>query len=123
MTFVGLTALSVLIIINLETLFLIQALITLFVPNTLFLIASIGLVSINGTCLCAAAWNTTSGCFSLKISLIALYSRIEAINDTISIDGSNVSCVLLRLNSCSSIYNEFSLISIINNCLGLNLTI
>jgi hypothetical protein len=32
----------------------------------LFFIASNGLTSINGTCLCAAAWNTKYGLYCLK---------------------------------------------------------
>ena len=52
---VGFTALSVEININLFTPYFSAQLATLYVPNTLFLIASNGLVSISGTCLCAAA--------------------------------------------------------------------
>ena len=52
---------------------------TLYVPNMLFLIASLGAFSISGTCLWAAAWNTTSGLYSLNISSILTSSLIEAI--------------------------------------------
>ena len=52
---VGLTALSVEIKTNLCTPYLSAARAVLYVPNTLFLMASFGLSSIRGTCLCAAA--------------------------------------------------------------------
>ena len=42
---------------------------TLYVPNILFFIASNGLFSINGTCLCAAAWNTSFGEYFSKTFL------------------------------------------------------
>ena len=61
LTFVGLTALSVEINIIFLVLYLSAQFATLYVPNTLFLIVSLGLSSIKGTCLCAAAWNTISG--------------------------------------------------------------
>ena len=55
MMLVGFTALSVEMNTNLRTLTLAAAFAVLYVPITLFLIASFGLSSINGTCLCAAA--------------------------------------------------------------------
>ena len=55
MYLIGFTALSVDISTNFFTLLLPEAIATLYVPNTLFLIDSLGLFSINGTCLCAAA--------------------------------------------------------------------
>ena len=56
MILVGFTALSVDIKINFLVLYLSAAFTTFNVPKTLFLTASLGLSSINGTCLCAAAW-------------------------------------------------------------------
>ena len=56
MMFVGCTALSVEINTNRRHPFIIAAYAVLYVPSALFLIASHGLSSINGTCLCAAAW-------------------------------------------------------------------
>ena len=55
------------------------ALATIHVPNTLFLIASFGLSSIKGTCLCAAAWNTTLTGYSSKISVNLFLSRTDPI--------------------------------------------
>ena len=55
MMLVGLTALSVEIRTNFLTPALDAATAVLYVPITLFLIASFGLSSISGTCLCAAA--------------------------------------------------------------------
>ena len=66
--FVGFTALSVEIKTNFSTPNLSAQLTTLYVPNTLLCIASNGLVSISGTCLCAAAWNTTFGLYLLNTS-------------------------------------------------------
>ena len=56
MMFVGFTALSVEISTNFFTPLWTAACAVFHVPNTLFLIASLGLTSISGTCLCAAAW-------------------------------------------------------------------
>ena len=61
MIFVGLTALSVEISTNFFAWYRSAAIATCSVPNTLFLMASLGLFSIKGTCLWAAAWNTRSG--------------------------------------------------------------
>ena len=61
MTLVGLTALSVEIITNASTPLSMASSTRVLVPKTLFLTASPGLASIIGTCLCAAAWKTTSG--------------------------------------------------------------
>ena len=61
MTEVGLTALSVEIRMNFLTPWASAARTVFSVPNTLLRMASWGLVSIKGTCLWAAAWNTTSG--------------------------------------------------------------
>ena len=61
MMLVGFTALSVEIITNLRQPFMAAAEAVFQVPNTLFLMASLGLVSISGTCLWAAAWYTISG--------------------------------------------------------------
>src|SRR3974377_1609609 len=58
-TLVGLTALSVEIITKASTLARSASSTRVRVPKMLFLIASPGLISIIGTCLCAAAWNTT----------------------------------------------------------------
>ena len=55
MIFVGFTALSVEIMTNRRTPLIAAAWAVLKVPKTLFLIASVGLSSISGTCLCAAA--------------------------------------------------------------------
>ena len=60
---------------------------TFIVPNTLFLIAPHGLYSINGTCLCAAAWNTKSGLYCSKISRIFLRFWTETINTITSNSG------------------------------------
>src|SRR5699024_6449743 len=54
MMFVGFTALSVDIKINFFVLYLSAAFTTFSVPKTLFFTASLGLSSINSTCLCAA---------------------------------------------------------------------
>ena len=61
MTEVGFTALSVEIRMNFLTPWASAARTVFSVPNTLLRMASWGLVSIRGTCLWAAAWNTTSG--------------------------------------------------------------
>ena len=61
MMLVGFTALSVEIITNSCTPYSSASSANCRVPSTLFLIASPGLYSIIGTCLCAAAWNTTVG--------------------------------------------------------------
>ncbi|MNN28456.1 hypothetical protein D3C81_1420270 [compost metagenome] len=76
---VGLTALSVEISTNLFTPALSAHSATFKVPKTLFLIASDGLSSIKGTCLCAAAWNTTSGLNSSKIFSTLFLSLTDAI--------------------------------------------
>ena len=60
-TFVGFTALSVEIRRKRFAPNSDAASATFSVPNTLFFIASAGESSISGTCLCAAAWNTSSG--------------------------------------------------------------
>ncbi len=52
---------------------------TFNVPNTLFFTASRTFDSKRGTCLCAAAWNTTEGLYKEKISLILSSSLIDAI--------------------------------------------
>ena len=70
MMFVGLTALSVEIRTNFLTPASAAAFAVLYVPITLFLIASFGLSSIRGTCLCAAAWNTISGLYFCITELI-----------------------------------------------------
>ena len=57
-TFVGFTALSVDTITNFFTLYLTLKSAIIFVPQTLFCTLSLGLSSIMGTCLYAAAWNT-----------------------------------------------------------------
>ena len=62
-TLVGLTALSVEIKTTDSNLYLRQHSATFLVPNILFFIASSGLFSISGTCLCAAAWNSISGLY------------------------------------------------------------
>ena len=61
MMLVGFTALSVEISTNFFTPYLAAAVAVLYVPSTLFLMASLGLSSMRGTCLWAAAWNTRSG--------------------------------------------------------------
>ena len=74
MMLVGLTALSVEIRTNRSVPYLSAAFAVLYVPNTLFLIASFGLSSINGTCLCAAAWYTILGLyFSNKVSIRCVF--------------------------------------------------
>ena len=60
-TLVGLTALSVDSCTNRSTPCSAALASRFLVPNTLFLTASAGLTSISGTCLWAAAWNTTVG--------------------------------------------------------------
>ena len=80
MTLVGLTALSVEIMTNFSTPCLSAICATLSVPKMLFLQASSGLVSIKGTCLCAAAWKTILGICSVKSSSILSRSVIEAIS-------------------------------------------
>ena len=60
-TLVGLTALSVEIIVNFFTPCFSEISTMFSVPNTLFLTASQQLCSISGTCLCAAACSTMSG--------------------------------------------------------------
>ena len=61
MTLVGLMALSVETMTNRSTLNSSAMVATQTVPRMLFLMASVGCRSIMGTCLCAAAWNTTWG--------------------------------------------------------------
>ena len=56
-----LTALSVEIRTNRSAPYLSAHFAVLYVPNTLFFIASAGENSIKGTCLCAAAWKTYLG--------------------------------------------------------------
>ena len=75
----GLTALSVERITILGTLNSSAISATLYVPKTLFLTASHGLSSISGTCLWAAAWKTTSGLNSSKISRSLSLSLTEPI--------------------------------------------
>ncbi len=60
-TELGRTALSVEMNTSRSTPMVLQALTTLRVPSELVRIASPGCASRIGTCLCAAAWNTTSG--------------------------------------------------------------
>ena len=60
-TLVGFTALSVESCTNRSTSCSLALTSRFLVPRTLFLTASAGLTSISGTCLCAAAWNTTVG--------------------------------------------------------------
>ena len=64
--FVGFTALSVEIWTNFLTWYLSASNTRFNVPKTLFFTASSGVVSIRGTCLCAAAWKITSILFWLK---------------------------------------------------------
>ena len=92
---VGLTALSVEICTKRLVLKRSAALATFKVPNTLFLIASLGEVSISGTCLCAAALNTISGRYFLKMSSTLPLSLILAIKTTKFKLGN------FLLNSCS----------------------
>ena len=101
-TFVGLTALSVEIKMNRFVLYLSHAFTRLYVPNTLFLTASEGLFSINGTCLCAAAWKTTSGENSSNKSNILCSSLIFAMIALISLLG------YFPFNSNSILYKLFS---------------
>ena len=61
MTLVGLTALSVDSCTNRSTSCSAAEVSRFLVPKTLFFTASAGLTSISGTCLWAAAWNTTDG--------------------------------------------------------------
>ena len=61
LTLDGFAALSVEIMTNRSTPYRAAISATIRVPTTLFLMASHGLASISGTCLWAAAWNTTSG--------------------------------------------------------------
>ena len=60
-TLVGLTALSVESWTNRSTSCSLALVSRFLVPSTLFFTASAGLISISGTCLWAAAWNTTVG--------------------------------------------------------------
>ena len=109
--FVGFTALSVEIIINLSTSFSIATSITFFVPKTLFFIASCGRRSIKGTCLCAAAWNTTLGLYLSNTSAKAAFSRILTISEIYCISSYSLLCDFSKSKSRSSIYNAFSLTS------------
>ena len=61
MMLVGFTALSVEISTKRFTPWAAADWAMLYVPNTLFLMASLGLSSIRGTCLWAAAWKIRSG--------------------------------------------------------------
>ena len=103
MTLVGLTALSVLTMMNRFTPYFSQASTTFKVPNTLFLTDSITFRSINGTCLCAAAWRTMSGVCSLKILSTWPLSHMLAI----SILRFSPSPYLI-LSSCWTSYAPFS---------------
>ena len=82
MTFVGFTALSVEIRTKRFTPASAAARAVFSVPMTLFLIASFGLTSISGTCLCAAAWKTMSGLYCCITLLIRWVFRQEPIRVT-----------------------------------------
>ena len=102
---------------NFLTLYLSDKLTTFCVPNTLFFIASQGLSSISGTCLCAAAWNTISGLYCSNILSILCSSRTDAISTFKSISGK---CLFI---SCWISYALFSYISINTSCFGSYFTI
>ncbi len=102
-TFVGLTALSVDINTNLFTPNSSAHCATLSVPNTLFLIASTGFVSIKGTCLCAAAWKTTEGLYLSNTSRNLALSLTEAI-----ITSKSNSSLYVYLSSFCKSYALFS---------------
>ena len=85
MTLVGLTALSVEIITNASTPQRMASSTRVRVPKTLFLTASPGLASIIGTCLCAAAWKTTSGRCRAKTVRRRAASVMLATQGTISV--------------------------------------
>src|SRR5437588_12992067 len=74
----GFTALSVEIITNSPTPEDAAASARVFVPKTLFFIASPGFHSITGTCLWAAAWKTQWGLAASKIFLTRSRSQISA---------------------------------------------
>ena len=79
-TLVGLTALSVDSCTYCFTPYLSAQSATFSVPPTLFFTASAGLSSISGTCLCAAAWNTTSGRYCANTASSRFRSRMEPIS-------------------------------------------
>ena len=72
------------------------------VPRTLFLIASPGLYSIIGTCLCAAAWNTMLGRCSRKICSSRWRSVMSQMQGMIVVSD------LSKRNSCSTRNRLFS---------------
>ena len=78
-TLVGFTALSVEIKTNFSTLYWLASCAIFNVPITLFFIASDGLSSIKGTCLCAAAWNIIFGLYALIIWFNLALSLTDAI--------------------------------------------
>ena len=79
-TLVGFTALSVDISTSRFTPCSEADISRLRVPNTLFFMASAGEVSMAGTCLWAAAWNTMSGEYIPNTSSSRFLSRIEPIS-------------------------------------------
>ena len=99
---VGLTALSVEICTKTFAPNLSAQRATFNVPKTLFFTASFGLVSINGTCLCAAALKIISGPYLVKTSSILPTSLMLAISVT------RLSSGWRRFNSCSISYALFS---------------
>ena len=86
-TLVGFTALSVEMSTNLPTQCRSAASSRLRVPTTLFSTASRGLASSSGTCLCAAAWNTTVGRNLAKACSTASASRMSATTACMASDG------------------------------------
>ena len=86
-TLVGLTALSVEISTNFSAMYFSDSSMHTSVPRQLLNSASFAASSIRGTCLCAAAWNTTCGLYFRKISSISARSRTEAISSSMSVSG------------------------------------
>ena len=91
---VGFTALSVEISTNRFAPYWFAAFAVLYVPNTLFLMASQGLSSISGTCLWAAAWYTISGRYLSNTDSIRCVFLTDPINTTKSSPGN------LSFSSC-----------------------
>ena len=87
MMLVGFTALSVEISTKRLVPYLSAAFAVLYVPNTLFLIASLGLSSMRGTCLWAAAWYTMSGRYFSNTVSIRWVFRTEPMSTTRSRSG------------------------------------
>ena len=99
----GSAALSVEMRMNLSTPTSSAAPTSVLVPRTLDFTPSAGCLSSSGRCLCAAAWNTTSGRTALKIWWIRPASRMSAmIKSSVSSSALPSNCICTRCRFDSS---------------------